>query len=49
MLTHKSDEIEAMHGIRVDEFAFADVFWGFGVVRVVGLRFVGPVETTIPC
>jgi hypothetical protein len=42
VLAHKRDEIDLVHGVGVDEFALARVFWGFGVGWVVG--FWGPVE-----
>lgn len=45
MVSDKSDKIDLMHGIAVDEFALANVFWGFWFRGVVGLW--GPVERAI--
>lgn len=42
VLADEDDEIESVHGVRVDEVALAYVLWGFGLGGVVGLR--GPEE-----
>lgn len=44
MFADKFDQVEAVHGVRVNEFSLASVFRGFGVVWIVGTYIAGPVE-----
>jgi hypothetical protein len=45
VISHESDEVDLMHGIRVEQIPLPDILGGLGLGGMI--RLGGPVETTI--